>query len=54
MTAALAALDDPGPAADQWRCDRCGDAYFGTPPDDGLRGPCRGLPATPAVRQDRR
>jgi hypothetical protein len=53
--AALAALDDdPGPAADEWGCDRCGDAYFGTPPDDGLCGPCRGGHAVPAVRQDRR
>ena len=26
---------------DQWACERCGAAWFGTPPDDGLCPPCR-------------
>ena len=28
-----------GPA--EWGCARCGAAYLGTPPDDGLCPPCR-------------
>ena len=37
-------LDDapaaPGPAG--WGCQRCGAAYFGTPPGDGRCPGCRG------------
>jgi len=29
----------PGPA--EWGCDRCGAAYLGTSPDDGLCLACR-------------
>ena len=25
----------------EWGCERCGAAYFGTPPDDGLCLACR-------------
>lgn len=36
---AHALLDQP--PDDQWACERCGAAYFGTPPDDGLCSACR-------------
>ena len=44
-----ALVDDPGPAgavplvddlADEWSCETCGAAYFGTPPDDALCARC--------------
>jgi rubrerythrin len=37
--------EDPPPPAttgpDEWGCERCGAAYLGTPPEDGLCPPCR-------------
>jgi hypothetical protein len=30
-----------GPGRSEWGCARCGAAYFGTPPDDGLCTDCR-------------
>lgn len=26
-------LEPPGPAENEWACSRCGDAWYGTPPD---------------------
>ena len=26
----------PGPSAEEWACQRCGAAYFGPRPEDGL------------------
>ena len=34
------ATDQPGP--DEWACPGCGDAWFGTPPEDGRCPDCRG------------
>jgi hypothetical protein len=36
---AHALLDQPD--GNQWACERCGAAYFSTPPDDGLCPACR-------------
>ena len=30
-----------GPGPGEWGCQRCGAAYFGTPPEDGLCPACR-------------
>ncbi len=49
---AALAVDEPGPVeaapltgehppADEWSCQTCGAAYFGTRPDDGRCGDCR-------------
>jgi hypothetical protein len=35
------------PACAGWACVRCGDAFFGTAPDDGLCPPCRAPRALP-------
>jgi hypothetical protein len=40
LTAKARALLDQAPD-DQWTCERCGAAYFGTLPDDGLCPACR-------------
>lgn len=37
--ARLAARIAPG--SEEWGCECCGDAWFGTPPDDGLCSRCR-------------
>ncbi len=46
----VACLADGAPGADEWDCRRCGDAFFGAVPDDGLCRPCRaavdGQPST--------
>jgi hypothetical protein len=34
-------------AVDGWACPRCGAAYFGTPPGDGLCPDCHGRTAAP-------
>jgi hypothetical protein len=34
-------------AGSGWACLRCGDAFFGTAPDDGLCPPCRAPRAVP-------
>jgi NTP pyrophosphatase (non-canonical NTP hydrolase) len=34
--------DTPAPTGpEEWGCDLCGAAFFGTPPGDGLCPPCR-------------
>jgi hypothetical protein len=38
---ALALLADPGAEPGEWACTRCANAWFGTPPGDGLCPPCR-------------
>jgi hypothetical protein len=38
---ALALLADPGAEPGEWACIRCADAWFGTPPGDGLCSSCR-------------
>ena len=40
LTAKALALLDQVPDG-QWACERCGAAWFGTPPDGGLCPPCR-------------
>jgi NTP pyrophosphatase (non-canonical NTP hydrolase) len=32
---------DPGTGPGEWGCERCGAAWFGTPPEDGLCPACR-------------
>ena len=46
---AHAALDqDPAaPGPGEWGCDRCGAAFFGAPPGDGLCPACRPAGAEP-------
>ena len=39
LTPKARALLDQAP--DEWACERCGAAWFGTPPDDGLCAACR-------------
>jgi NTP pyrophosphatase (non-canonical NTP hydrolase) len=33
--------DTTGPGPDEWGCERCGAAYFGTPPEGGMCPDCR-------------
>ena len=40
LTPKAHALPDQ-PDGNQWACERCGAAYFSTPPDDGLCPACR-------------
>ncbi len=40
LTPKARALLDQAPDG-QWACERCGAAWFGAPPDDGLCPPCR-------------
>jgi len=37
---AYAALDDGSQPVEEWSCQTCQAAYFGTPPDDGLCPAC--------------
>jgi NTP pyrophosphatase (non-canonical NTP hydrolase) len=39
--------DTAGPGPGEWACDRCGAAFFGTPPGDGLCPDCRPGEARP-------
>jgi hypothetical protein len=34
----------PGPRDGEWACGACGDAFFSTPPDDGMCPDCRDYP----------
>jgi hypothetical protein len=47
MACGCGAEDCAACAGSGWACPRCGDAFFGTAPDDGLCPPCRAPRALP-------
>jgi hypothetical protein len=47
LDCACGSEDCPACAGSGWACARCGDAFFGAAPDDGLCPPCRAPRALP-------
>jgi NTP pyrophosphatase (non-canonical NTP hydrolase) len=41
LLAILTQIPDDAPRPGEWDCKRCGEAWFGTPPEDGLCPACR-------------